>query len=513
MLRHGHTPHQWWTMDRSVLIRARPRNRRGRLSRQMLAVLIVVGLVAAIAVPSALQAFGLLGSANPPWHDPIQHVIVVTMENHAYDNLFGAYCLAVSPNCPEEAAGVPDGECVPEHPQINSTFPCVQPWNYTAANDTLPDLPHVLASTNASIAGGAMNGFYSAEGHGTTPFGHYNGSTVPIYSDLAEEFGLGDDFFSAVDSYSLANHWFMLAGQAPPIAISTLVANTVLYGNGSTLTPVSVNHEYLNESNQTEAVETLLNASPAVSWKYYEAPLPDYNTAISATTSSQGNAYDYWNPMAGRAVSYTPDYVNHFVDRTDIFGDLANGTLPSISWVVPGFYFSDHPPANITAGQAFVASIVNALESSPDWHSTALFLTWDEYGGFYDNVAPPLVSGVQLGVRVPLIVVSPWTQPGLVDSQFGDFESILHFIEVRFGLGCIAVSDCTAPLPTGFFDFNQTLRSPVLFPTNVTMATYPMNTGLALESGGAALTGPYAIDPARWSDNSIPQGITSAQLT
>jgi phospholipase C len=500
-------------VGRAAEPRGRSRNRQGSLSRQTLVVLIVVGLVAAIAVPSALQVFGFLGGSSAPWHDPIQHVIVVMMENHAYDNLFGAYCLAVGPDCPEAAQGVPSGECVPEHPQVDGAFPCVQPYNYTAANDTLPDLVHVLASTNASIAGGAMDGFYSAENHGAVPFGHYNGATVPIYSDLAEEFGLGDDFFSAVDSYSLANHWYALAGQAPPIAISTLVANTVLYGNGTTTTPVSVDHAYLNESNQTEAVETLLNASPAVSWKYYEVPLPDYNTAISATTSNQGNAYDYWNPMAGRAVSYTPDYVNHFVNRTEIFGDLANGTLPSVSWVIPGFYFSDHPPANITAGEAFVASIVDALEASPDWHSTALFLTWDEYGGFYDNVAPPLDNGVQLGLRVPLIVVSPWTQPGLVDSQFGDFESILHFIEVRFGLGCIAVSDCTAPLPMGFFNFNQTLRAPVLFPTNATDAVYPMNTNLDDESGGAALTGLYSIDPARWADNTIPAGITPAELT
>jgi phospholipase C len=143
--------------------------------------------------------------------------------------------------------------------------------------------------------------------------------------------------------------------------------------------------------------------------------------------------------------------------------------------VIPGATFSDHPQlANLSNGEAYVAQTIDAVERSPDWKSTAIFLTWDEYGGWYDGVAPPKVGDLGLGIRVPLLVISPYTPLGAVVNSLGDFDSLLHFVEWRFGLGCLTTIDCDAPLPFGYFNFNQTARAQIIFPTNYTKATYPM---------------------------------------
>ena len=107
----------------------------------------------------------------------------------------------------------------------------------------------------------------------------------------------------------------------------------------------------------------------------------------------------------------------------DIFGDIQNGTLPQVSWVEPTLYHSDHPPGNLKVGQVWVARVVDALMASPYWNSTAIFLTWDEYGGFYDHVAPPHTSNFTEGFRVPLIIISPYAKQGYVDhTQYDGFR-------------------------------------------------------------------------------------------
>ena len=126
---------------------------------------------------------------------PFDHIVIVMMENHPYDNLFGTYCTTSGTYCPNPADGIPAGACVPIDPS-NPPSGCVRPWDYTAANLTTVDPPHNYGTTIASINGGAMNGFYRAENAGRTPFGHYNGTTIPTYWDLAQQYALGDRFFS-----------------------------------------------------------------------------------------------------------------------------------------------------------------------------------------------------------------------------------------------------------------------------------------------------------------------------
>ena len=404
------------------------------------------------------------GSGSPlvlafgPGSDHIRHVITVVMENHDYDNLFGTYCLTLGLYCSSTGNGVPSGLCVPYLP-TDPQLGCVKPFNLTARELNVTDLPHDWISGTAAYANGSMNDFFHAESDSLVSFGHYNGSTVPISWDLAEQYALGDNFFAANLSYSLPNHWDLLAGGTPTIAYDSYVKNG------------SDRVAYLNQANATPSIQDLLNGTP-VSWNYYDFPLENQTTAYSS--SSWDSAYDFWSPLAGRAESYQPNESVHFVARQQLLTDLSDGSLPQLSWVIPSAPYSEHPGYNITEGEGWLAQVVDAVEASPDWATTAIFVVWDDYGGWYDHVAPTFDGPDLLSFRSPILVISPYAREGLISSQYLTFFSLLHFDEWQFGLGCLTSLDCNAPLPFSFFNFNQTARLPIMFPTNWLQASYPM---------------------------------------
>ncbi|HTT34473.1 MAG TPA: alkaline phosphatase family protein [Thermoplasmata archaeon] len=472
----------------------------GGLRATRLAAIVVAGL---LAVPIALEEIGIpssalglgappAGAASPPASvRSIQHVVVLMLENHAYDTYFGTYCTRLGPYCAYPADGLPARTCVPLDP-TNASAGCVKPFAFTSANDSLSAiLWHNWYSSHSAYDNGTNANFYLAETSGLTPFGHYDGTTAPLYWDLAEEYGLGDQFFSPALSYSLPNHWYLVAAQSP----SQIDVNPV--GPGPPNLPIPAPAmSYLNQSNHTPSAEDLLSAR-GVSWKMYDYALPSYATAIRTPTGAGvASAYDFWNPEGAKAESYTAAFTSHFVNRSSIFPDARSGRLPSVSWVIPDFTYSDHPPSSVSDSEYFTARLVDALESSPEWNSTALFITWDEYGGFYDHVVPPTVDSNGWGFRVPLLVVSPYAREGYVSHVNESFPSILHFIEDRFNLGCLTAEDCNATLPLDYFDFNSTARAPIIFPTNVSRMHYP----LPLQNGPKMeLWGPLddpAFDPA-----------------
>ncbi|MFI5417627.1 MAG: alkaline phosphatase family protein [Candidatus Lutacidiplasmatales archaeon] len=403
---------------------------------------------------------------------PISHFIFVVLENHAYDNYFGTYCLTVGVYCSFNASGIPGGTCVPKV-HSNLSIGCIVPYNYPAINSVTTDPPHTWLSSHKALDRGFMDGFWKAEKANPQAFGHYNGTTIPTYWDLAEEYGLGDQWFSTSLAYSLPNHWGVVS-QTPP---------TISERNGlkQTLGGLAVPQiRYLNESNQTP---TILNAfaNTSVSWKYYDYPLLNYSQAVGTPAGGEcrgsgtgshvttNGTFNYWNPLAAQAQNYNTSLASHFVNNNQIFTDLSNGTLPNVSWVIPTCAESDHPPVSPAGGQNWIASLVNGLENSQDWNSTAMFVTWDEYGGFYDHVAPPRLDGYGLGFRVPLLVVSPYTPESFVSNQTEYFQSFLRLVEWRFQLPVII----QAPLPLEYFDFNATPRSPMNFNGWAT-ASYPI---------------------------------------
>ena len=187
----------------------------------------------------------------------------------------------------------------------------------------------------------------------------------------------------------------------------------------------------------------LLDAK-GISWRYY---------APSAASDSNFILSAY---QAIRHIIFGPDWKTNVVSpETQVLTDIANGQLAQVTWIVPAFNNSDHPGAP-AQGPDWVASIVNAIGESKFWNSTTIFISWDDWGGWYDHVPPPQVDDMGLGFRVPLIVVSPYAKHGYVSHVTHESASFLHYTEEIFGLPSLGTRDTTADDLSDCFDYTQT---------------------------------------------------------
>jgi phospholipase C len=235
---------------------------------------------------------------------------------------------------------------------------------------------------------------------------------------------------------------------------------------------------------------TYLLSAHQVSWKYYVAnqtgPYCSNHPANGATcvttlqTSARGtpqlwSVLPYFSTVQGDQQLGNIQTLDHF------YADATSGRLPAVSWIVPNAVDSEHPVALVSAGQSYVTGLINALMTSAGWSSTAIFLAWDDWGGFYDHVAPPKVDQNGYGIRVPALVISPYARKGYIDHQTLSFDAYLRFIEDDF-LGGQRLDPKTDGRPdprpdvredapvlgdlTRDFDFTQKPRPPLLLPTN-----------------------------------------------
>ncbi|HEU5479799.1 MAG TPA: alkaline phosphatase family protein, partial [Candidatus Tumulicola sp.] len=193
-----------------------------------------------------------------------------------------------------------------------------------------------------------------------------------------------------------------------------------------------------------------------LSWRYYTSALSPFSDGT------------LWN--AYQAISHIyngPDWKKDVKSpQTRIFDDVKNGKLPAVAWVTPTCRNSDHAACESNHGPQWVTSLVNAIGQSPYWNSTAIFIMWDDYGGWYDHVPPPLEDFDGLGVRVPLLIVSPYAKTGYVSHVQYEHGSILKFIEDQFGLPRLAATDSRANSPAqDCFNFNQSPRRFTPLPT------------------------------------------------
>ncbi len=188
-----------------------------------------------------------------------------------------------------------------------------------------------------------------------------------------------------------------------------------------------------------------------IDWRYY-APLPGYL------------GY-FWNQYNAIDEVFHTDlwqrHAQHNID--DLITDIQAGDLPPVTWAVPHFELSDHPPSSSAFTHNWVQDIVNALMRSDLWSSTVLFLTWDEWGGFYDHVKPPVVDEGGLGFRVPLLTISPFTRPGLIDDEVGEFSTPLRFISDNWGLTPLTPRIKNTHNMEHLFDFKLDPRAPSVF--------------------------------------------------
>lgn len=379
-------------------------------------------------------------SIQYPANNPIKHIIIIMQENHSFDNYFGTF---------PGANGIPSDTCMPrdaKHPSLG----CIKPFLITDPKQH--DLPHGLEASLMAYNNGKMDGFIQAENNDNATMSYLDDKTIPYYWNFAKHYVLADNFFSSILSYSLPNHWYAIAGQAPAASIDCCDPGETVKENRA---------EYLREADDTATIADLFINDTTTTWKYYDYPveLQGYDNA-----KRTGQVYDYWNPFNAKNSTYTENYYSHFVGRDQIFTDLNQGSLPQVSWIIPSLPISEHPAANVKLGMIWVTDVIDAVMASPYWNSSAIIVTWDDYGGFYDHVSPPSVDKYGIGFRVPAIIISPYAKSGHIDHTTYSLESMLKFIEWRFGIPPLTDRDRNAENMLNAFDFNQQPQAPHAIP-------------------------------------------------
>jgi phospholipase C len=429
----------------------------------------------------------------------IKHVVIIMQENRSFDSYFGTY---------PGADGLPRSHghftvCVPDPVHHD----CVRP--YHDRHNVNSGGPHLAASSTEDVDGGRMDGFIrtrdsagggslhqaecradrtlSQDAPGCTVgnedvMGYHNGQDIPNYWSYARDFVLQDHMFEAVASWSLPSHLYMLSGWSAlcsvPLVPASCRSNAA---QSSGFTTGSINDWPAVHYGWTDI--TYLLHRDHVSWHYYldQGPEPDCPTGAMtcSLTPQKTNVPGIWNPLRSFDTVHEDGQERDIVPLRDIFSDASQGSLPAVSWVIPNQAHSEHPPAAITTGETYVTQIINAIMRSRDWDSTAIFLSWDDWGGFYDHVAPPKVDGEGYGIRVPGLVISPYARKGYIDHQVLSSDAYLKFIEDDF-LGGQRLNPKTDGRPdprpevrenasilgnlVKDFDFGQHPRPPVLLP-------------------------------------------------
>ncbi len=426
----------------------------------------------------------------------IKHVVVIMQENRSFDSYFGTF---------PGADGIPAGVCVPD-PMSGA---CDAPVHNSA--DLNNGGPHGQASATADIDGGKMDGFVAqaeaasgcaagtndpscstcqdASASGTTQsrcldvMGYHDAREIPNYWTYAQDFVLQDHMFEPNASWSLPQHLYMVSEWSAfcsdplrPFSCRNALQNP--NGDGGYITGNDGQLHYA-WTDMTYLLHKL-----GVSWGYYvmSGSEPDCENAQAMTCSpvqQNPKTPGIWNPLPSFTDVSQDGQLGNIQSVTSFYNAAATGTLPAVSWVDPNQTVSEHPPGLVSAGQTYVTGLINAVMRSPDWKSTAIFLSWDDWGGFYDHVVPPQIDANGLGLRVPGIVISPYAKRGYIDHQILSHDVYNTFIENDFlnGQRLNPVTDGRPdPRPDvreaspflgnslADFDFTQSPRMPVILP-------------------------------------------------
>jgi phospholipase C len=434
----------------------------------------------------------------------IKHVVVIMQENRSFDSYFGTY---------PGADGIPMQNGVPticvNDPKTNQ---CVKPFH--DSKDLNHGGPHSATDAINDIDGGKMDGFILQVRHaqqvrlahtnacqgsfnpdcpGSTKqndvMGYHDAREIPNYWTYANQFVLQDHMFEPNASWSLPAHLFMTsewsakcATPGDPMSCQNELQNPAGLIRGSTSVQKRPDYAW------TDLTYLLHKAN--VGWAYYVADgtQPDcQDDAMTCQPKPQhATTPEIWNPLPYFDTVKQDGQLGNIQQLSQFYAAAKNGTLPAVSWVVPNGKNSEHPPALVSDGQAYVTGLINAIMQGPDWNSTAIFLSWDDWGGFYDHVVPPHVDENGYGLRVPGLVISPYARHGYIDHQTLSFDAYVKFIEDDF-LGGQRIDPKTDGRPDprpdvrenasqlgnllADFDFSQSPRSPVVLPTNPTPGT------------------------------------------
>ena len=481
----------WMTVVQSMWTMRYWRPRVARWSRRT----TLAALAALVIVLTPFGVPGWLGAgraADLSGIGKIEHVVIIMQENRSFDHYFGTY---------PGADGIPmrngvPAVCVPD-PRSGQ---CVKPFHDT--HDLNRGGPHSERDARADVDGGKMDGFIGQlRGRKATcrgafdpdcaartgepdVMGYHDAREIPNYWTYAREFVLQDRMFEPNASWSLPEHLFMVSEWSarctsadPMSCVNELQNPDRLAGPRARGGVAKPNYAWTDL--------TYLLHKARVSWAYYVAegtqPDCDDDAAACPQKPQRAGTPQIWNPLPWFATVRQDGELRNIQTVSHFFEAARNGTLPAVSWVVPNGAVSDHPPALISASQAYVTSLINALMQGPNWNSTAIFLSWDDWGGFYDHVIPPAVDENGYGLRVPGLVISPYARRGYIDHQVLSFDAYVKFIEDDF-LGGQRLDPRADGRPdrrptvrenapqlgnlAADFDFTQAPRPPLVLPLN-----------------------------------------------
>jgi len=371
------------------------------------------------------------GGAGSIPHDAtaIQHTIFILKENHTFDNYFGTF-----PGADGVASGpTSTGQVVPLSPM---------PDRYQAS---------LCNSWNCALQAmddGKMDQFDLIYSGTLNAYTQLSKQAIPNYWAYARQFVLADRYFTSVHGPSFPNDLYTIAAQSGGVISGiTDLGPGPPYCGGDTTATVEVIDSNGNITTQFPCFDfqTLADRmeSAGLTWKFYS----DGTGTVFNTINHIGN---------------TPQWSEHSAPSAQFLTDAQTGQLPNISWVIPPESANEHPPASICEGENWTVNTLNTVMRGPDWKSLAVFIAWDDFGGFYDHVPPPPLDQFGLGPRVPLLIISPYAKQGYISHTVYEHSSILKFVETRYHLQPLTSRDDAASDMLDSFDFNQPPQPPFI---------------------------------------------------
>ena len=392
-------------------------------------------------IVSALYLIPLMSQAQT---NPITHIVFIVKENRSFDHMFGQF---------PGANGTTQGMCGSK------------PVALTHAHDMEFNLDHEWSAARQAIHGGKMDGFcWIQQPHGGSPYTQYRAEDIPNYWSYAQNFELADEFFSSQTGASFGNHLYLSAATSNQFITDPGFRDQHKPDNKdwgcdapSDARAGRVPHPekdrkpiYQYPCMDAETLADLLDAQ-GLSWHYY-----------AGEEDSSGHVWSVFDSVPH--IRFGQEWATNVTPPEKFIADVSSGTLANFTWITPRFATSEHAPASVCRGENWSVQLVNAIMQSSFWNSTAIFLTWDDWGGFYDHVAPPRVDYFGLGVRVPLVILSPWAKPGVIHTQY-EFASVLKFAEMTFGLPTLTDRDAQANDLMDAFNFQQSPLPPLVLNT------------------------------------------------
>ncbi len=403
----------------------------------------------------------------------VRHVVIIFQENRTVDDLF---------------AGLPGADTARSGKNSHGQIVKLQPVALTAPYD----ISHKHNAFETEYDNGKLDGFNNVvslckKGANCPPpdvraYGYVPRHEVEPYFTMAESYAFADHMFQTNQGPSLPAHQYILSGTSTIRTGSPLRAAENAYTpqrkftGGCDSPPGS--HVYVinpaGEENrevypcfERQALIDLVEAAGGLTWRYYQHHVGP----------------GLWSgPDAIRHIRYSPAYKTHVLAPSSrVLTDIAAGHLANVVWVIPSAKASDHAGQTNGSGPSWVASVVNAIGKSKYWDDTAIFVAWDDWGGWYDHVKPKQYNSYELGFRVPLIVISAYSRAGYISKKQHEFGSILKFTEEVFGLGSLGTTDVRADDLSDCFNFAHAPRKFKIIPAKLP-ASYFLNQAPSNES-------------------------------